>query len=64
MSTKNTLSNTPENTRWRTTTPITPRIMKLGLEEARQLTTILIMNDRSCVESFDLIGQLLDSLSS
>ena len=42
MSTKNTLSNTPENTRWRTTTPITPPIMKLWLEGPKQLTIILI----------------------
>ena len=48
MSTRNTITNTTEHTRWRTTTPTTPRIMKLGLEEARQLTTILTMNDKFC----------------
>ena len=48
MSTKNTITFTIENTRWRTTTTTTPRIMKLGLEEARQLTTILTMNDKFC----------------
>ena len=46
MSTRNT--NTTNNIRWRTTTPTTPLIMKLGLEEAEQLTIILTMNDRSC----------------
>ena len=49
MSTKFTVTNTTENTRWRTTTPTTPQIMKLGLEGARQLTTILTMNERLCL---------------